>query len=346
LSSFDFFTVPNLIKTPNRQAVVKEFVNNIFSVNPQNFSQHALQIFIRQYKSNTVYRNWVDALRIQPHTIQTISDIPYLPISFFKTHNVVAGEFEPEVIFESSGTTQTINSSHLVKDVELYKQSFIKGFKHFYGDIKDWCIIGLLPSYLERSGSSLVMMVDELIKLSRHAESGFYLYDFAKLANTLQELESRQQKTLLIGVTFALLDFAEQFPMKLKHTVVMETGGMKGRRKEMVRQEVHDILTERLGVKKIHSEYGMTELLSQGYSYGDGIFKTVPWMKVLVRDEDDPLTIKQKGRGLINVIDLANIYSCSFIATDDVGTLYEDGAFEVLGRFDNSDIRGCSLMVV
>jgi phenylacetate-coenzyme A ligase PaaK-like adenylate-forming protein len=346
LSSFDFFTVPNLIKTTDRQAVVKEFVNNIFSVNHENFSQHALQIFIQQHKSNTVYRNWVDALRIQPHTIQTIRDIPYLPISFFKTHNVVAGEFVPEVVFESSGTTQTINSRHLVKDVELYKQSFIKGFKHFYGDINDRCIIGLLPSYLERRGSSLVMMVDELIKLSRHAESGFYLYDLGKLANTLQELESRQQKTLLIGVTFALLDFAEQFPMKLKHTVVMETGGMKGRRKEMVRQEVHDILTERLGVKKIHSEYGMTELLSQGYSYGDGIFKTVPWMKVLVRDEDDPLTIKQKGRGLINVIDLANIYSCSFIATDDVGTLYEDGAFEVLGRFDNSDIRGCSLMVV
>jgi phenylacetate-coenzyme A ligase PaaK-like adenylate-forming protein len=346
LSSFDFFTVPNLTKTTNRQAVVKEFVNNIFSVTPENFTTEALQVFTQQYKSNIVYRNWIDALHIQPHAIQTVNDIPYLPISFFKTHHVVTGQFEPEVIFESSGTTQTINSRHLVKDIEVYKQSFIKGFKHFYGDINGWCIIGLLPSYLERSGSSLVMMVDELIKQSQHTESGFYLYDFAKLANKLQQLESRQQKTLLIGVTFALLDFAEQFPMKLDHTIIMETGGMKGRRKEMIRQEVHDILTQRLGVEKIHSEFGMTELLSQGYSYGDGIFKTVPWMKVLIRDEDDPLTIKQKGRGLINVIDLANIYSCSFTATDDVGTLYEDGTFEVLGRFDNSDVRGCSLMVV
>jgi phenylacetate-coenzyme A ligase PaaK-like adenylate-forming protein len=325
---------------------VKEFVNNIFSVSPENFTRQALQIFIQQYKSNVVYRNWVDALHIDPYTVKTVTDIPYLPISFFKTDNVVTGEFVPEVVFESSGTTQTINSRHFVKDIKVYKQSFIKGFKHFYGEISDWCIIGLLPSYLERSGSSLIMMVDELIKLSGHKESGFYLYDLEKLSNTLQQLESRQQKTLLIGVTFALLDFAERFPMPLKYTTVMETGGMKGRRKEMIRQEVHDILTERLGVEKIHSEYGMTELLSQGYSFGDGIFKTVPWMKVLIRDENAPLTIKKKGRGSINVIDLANIYSCSFIATEDVGTLYEDGTFEVLGRFDNSDIRGCSLMVV
>jgi hypothetical protein len=325
---------------------VKEFVNNIFSVTPEKFSQQALQIFLEQYKSNTVYRNWVDALHIQPGSVHTIEQIPYLPVSFFKTHKVVTGNFKPQVIFESSGTTQTINSQHLVRDIEVYKQSFIKGFEHFYGNVDDWCIIGLLPSYLERSGSSLVMMVDELIKLSPHEESGFYLYDLEKLGDTLHQLESRQQKTLLIGVTFALLDFAERFGMKLRHTEIMETGGMKGRRKEMIRQEVHEILTQRLGVQKIQSEYGMTELLSQAYSYGEGIFKTVPWMKVLIRDEDDPLTIKQKGRGLINVIDLANVYSCSFIATEDVGTLYEDGSFEVLGRFDNSDIRGCSLMVV
>jgi hypothetical protein len=325
---------------------VKEFVNNIFSVTPEKFSQQALQIFLEQYKSNTVYRNWVDALHIQPGSVHTIEQIPYLPVSFFKTHKVVTGNFKPQVIFESSGTTQTINSQHLVRDIEVYKQSFIKGFEHFYGNVDDWCIIGLLPSYLERSGSSLVMMVDELIKLSPHEESGFYLYDLEKLGDTLHQLESRQQKTLLIGVTFALLDFAERFGMKLRHTEIMETGGMKGRRKEMIRQEVHEILTQRLGVEKIQSEYGMTELLSQAYSLGEGIFKTVPWMKVLIRDEDDPLTIKQKGRGLINVIDLANVYSCSFIATEDVGTLYEDGSFEVLGRFDNSDIRGCSLMVV
>jgi phenylacetate-coenzyme A ligase PaaK-like adenylate-forming protein len=338
--------VPNLIKTNYRYLIVREFVNNIFSVSSKTFSKYALDVFIQQYESNIIYRSWVNALGVQPHTVQTINEIPFLPVSFFKTQKIVAGEFEPQVVFESSGTTQTINSKHLVKDVELYKQSFIKGFEYFYGNIDDWCIIGLLPSYLERSGSSLVLMVDELIKLSLHVESGFYLYDFEKLSNVLQQLERKQQKTLLIGVTFALLDFAEEFPMQLKYTTVMETGGMKGRRKEMIRQEVHEILTQRLGVEKIHSEYGMTELLSQGYSCGDGIFRTVPWMQVLIRDEDDPMTIKQKGRGLINVIDLANIYSCSFIATEDVGTLFEDGSFEVLGRFDNSDIRGCSLLTI
>ncbi len=325
---------------------MKEFVNNIFSVTPQTFAQFALQVFNYQYQRNLVYRNWVNALGAQTSSVQSINDIPSMPVSFFKSHKVVTGEFEPQVIFESSGTTQTTNSRHWVKDVSLYKQSFIKGFEKFYGNLKDWCIIGLLPSYLERSGSSLVMMVDELIKLSVHAESGFYLYEFEKLASVLQELENSKQKTLLIGVTFALLDFADQFAMTLKYTTVMETGGMKGRRKEMVREEVHNRLKDRLGVEKVHSEYGMTELLSQAYSCGDGIFKTVPWMKILLREEDDPLKIKQEGRGLINIIDLANIYSCSFIATDDVGTIYQGGSFEVLGRFDNSDIRGCSLMVL
>ncbi len=325
---------------------MKEFVNNIFSVTPQTFTQFALEVFHYQYQNNSVYRNWVNALGVHYSSVQSINDIPCMPVSFFKSHQVTTGEFKAQVIFESSGTTQTINSRHFIKDADLYRQSFIKGFERFYGDVKDCCIIGLLPSYLERSGSSLVMMVDELIKLSGHAESGFYLYEFDKLASVLKQLESRQQKTLLIGVTFALLDFAEQFPLTLKHTTVMETGGMKGRRKEMIRPEVHEILTQRLGADKIHSEYGMTELLSQGYSDGAGIFRTVPWMKILLRDEDDPLRIKLEGRGLINVIDLANVYSCSFIATDDVGTLFEDGSFEVLGRFDNSDIRGCSLMVL
>jgi hypothetical protein len=325
---------------------VKEVVNNIFSVTPQTFTLSALQIFNHQYQHNLVYRYWVNSLGIDPSSVETIKDIPFLPISFFKSHKVVAGEFTEAVIFESSGTTQTINSKHYVRDAELYKRSCFKGFERLYGNISDWCVLGLLPSYLERNGSSLVMMVDEFIKQSNHAESGFYLYDFERLASVLQELESRQRKTLLIGVTFALLDFAEQFPTTLKHTTVMETGGMKGRRKEMIRAEVHDLLTRNLGVKKIHSEYGMTELLSQGYSYGDGIFQTVPWMRILLRDEDDPLLIKEEGRGLINVIDLANVYSCSFIATDDAGRLWKDGSFEVVGRFDNSDIRGCSLMTV
>jgi hypothetical protein len=259
---------------------------------------------------------------------------------------VVTGAFKPEVTFESSGTTGTVNSRHAVKDLTLYTQSFTEGFKHFYGNPAEWCVIGLLPSYLERSGSSLIMMVEELIKLSANSESGFYLYEYEKLGNILKELEARKQKTLLIGVTFALLDFAEQFPIELKWTTVMETGGMKGRRREMVREEVHAILRRQLEVPAVHSEYGMTELLSQGYSVGEGIFKTVPWMKVMVRDEDDPLLVTNQGRGLINVIDLANIYSCSFIATDDVGRIFGDGSFEVLGRRDNSDIRGCSLMVM
>lgn len=325
---------------------MKEFVNNIFSVSSLTFKEQALEIFRYQYSNNIVYRNWVDALKINIDAVTEISHIPFLPVSFFKTHKVVTGDFIPETVFESSGTTGTVNSTHFVKELSIYTQSFEEGFKLFYSDPAEWCIIGLLPSYLERKGSSLIMMVEKLIKLSNHPESGFYLYEFEKLSEVLKELEERKQKTLLIGVTFALLDFAEQFPMKLTYTTVMETGGMKGRRKEMVREEVHAILQRQLQIPAVHSEYGMTELLSQGYSLGEGIFNTVPWMKVLVRDEDDPLLISDQGRGLINVIDLANIYSCSFIATDDVARIFEDGSFEVLGRRDNSDIRGCSLMVM
>ena len=323
---------------------MKEFVNNIFSVTEHSFTDLALYAFRYQYHHNIVYKTWVDALGIKANLVESINQIPFLPVSFFKTHQVISGAFEPAVTFESSGTTKTINSKHNVKDVSVYKRSFLQGFETFYGEVEEWCIIGLLPSYIERTGSSLVMMVDELIKRSNCQDSGFYLYDLEKLAGVLHKLENRRQKTLLIGVTFALLDFAEQFPMELKHTIVMETGGMKGRRQELIRPEVHNILMNSFQVGRIHSEYGMTELLSQGYSDGDGVFKAVPWMKILLRDEEDPLTIKSKGRGLINVIDLANIYSCSFIATDDVGILYPNGSFEVLGRFDNSDLRGCSLL--
>jgi hypothetical protein len=325
---------------------VKEIVNNILSVSADTFKELALKIFQLQYAGNTVYNKWVNALNINIGAITEISDIPFLPVSFFKTDKVITGNVEAEHVFESSGTTQTINSRHFVRELDLYTHSFIEGFRKFYGNPQDWCIIGLLPSYLERKGSSLVMMVEELIKLSGNSDSGFYLYEFEKLANVLQELEARKQKTLLVGVTFALLDFAEQFPLNLEFTTIMETGGMKGRRTEMVREEVHAILKGQFNVPAVHSEYGMTELLSQGYSFGEGIFNTVPWMKVLVRDEDDPLLVTEKGRGLINVIDLANIYSCSFIATDDVGRIFDDSSFEVLGRRDNSDIRGCSLMVV
>ncbi len=323
---------------------MQQIIDNIFSVTAQSFNDCALQLCRYQYANNPVYKAWVDALRVNINELQTITDIPFLPISFFKSHMVVSGNFVPEMVFESSGTTGIVSSKHAVKDAGLYRQSYLKGFKAFYGEVSEWCIIGLLPSYLERNGSSLVVMVNDLIKLSGHPQSGFYLNEFNKLGEVLSELELKKQQTLVIGVTFALLDFAEHFPMNLQYTTIMETGGMKGRRKEMIRAEVHEFLKKQFNLQEIHSEYGMTELLSQGYSKGDGIFSNVPWMKILIRDEDDPLKVSVQGKGLINVIDLANVHSCSFIATDDVGKVKEDGSFEVIGRMDNSDIRGCSLM--
>lgn len=309
-----------------------------------------MDIFKFQYENNSIYRQFVSHVHPNPSSIDSIASIPFMPIQFFKSHEVKTTDFNAELIFESSGTTQTTPSRHFVKDAGIYTQSFCKAFELFYGNPSEYCIIGLLPNYLERQHSSLVVMVDELIKQSKHPQSGFYLYEQQTLADTLVSLENNQQKTLLIGVTFALLDFAEEFPMPLNYTSIMETGGMKGRRKEMTRAEVHDELKKAFAVSHIHSEYGMTELLSQGYSKGDGIFNCPPWMKMLIRDEEDPLhilpTSNQKTRGAINVIDLANIYSCSFIATEDAGILYYDGSFEVLGRIDNSDIRGCSLLAI
>ena len=324
----------------------QEFFNNIIDVDQENFHLRALDIFQYQAKNNLLYKRWIDYLGVNLDNVNEIRDIPFLPVSFFKTEAVVSGNFDSQVIFESSSTTGSIPSKHFVKDTELYRQSFLAGFQQFYGSPDEWCIIGLLPSYLERKGSSLVLMVHELIKQSGHSHSGFYLHNYEILASVLKELEAQKQQTLLIGVTFALIDFAHQFPLKLESTIIMETGGMKGRRKEMIREEVHDFLKKQFDASSVHSEYGMTELLSQAYSYGNGIFKSVPWMKVLVREEDNPLKVNIHGRGLINIIDLANVHSCSFIATDDVGKVYEDGSFEVLGRMDNSDIRGCGLMVV
>ena len=321
------------------------FVNNIFAETP-SFEEKALRLCRFQYENNNVYRHWCSILGIDVNKIITIEAIPFLPVSFFKTHEVVSGQFTPEVVFTSSGTTQTINSKHLVRDAALYRQSFLKAFELFYGDINNWCILGLLPNYLERKGSSLVMMVHELIKLSGHAESGFYLHDVEKLAGTMQKLDKAGQPTLLIGVTYALLDFAEQYPVQLRHTVIMETGGMKGRKRELTREEVHTALKQGFGVSNIHSEYGMTELLSQSYSKDEGRFICPPWMRVLVRNEEDPLTVTASGKGVLNIIDLANVYSCAFIAVDDAGIVNDDGSFEVWGRVDNSDIRGCSLMVI
>ncbi|HYK45861.1 MAG TPA: acyl transferase, partial [Parafilimonas sp.] len=275
--------------------------------------------FLYQYNSNKVYREWCGALGFDFHNGVTLQKIPFLPISFFKTSKVICEDADFEVVFESSGTTGSSKSRHYVKDLSVYIDSFIKCFGLFYGDVTGWCIIGLLPSYLEQTNSSLVKMVNVLIRRSGNELSGFYLNDFRRLNETLRALESIGQKTLLIGVTYALLDIAEQFPMQLSSTIVMETGGMKGRRKEMTREEVHKILKKQFCIEAVHSEYGMTELLSQAYSKGDGRFYCPPWMKVFVRDEEDPMLVKDQGRGALNIIDLANIYSCAFIATDDIG---------------------------
>jgi phenylacetate-coenzyme A ligase PaaK-like adenylate-forming protein len=329
----------------------RQWNDKIFSVTPAGFEGLAVEIFHFQYQHNNIYRQYTDALGINPRNVQSINQIPFLPIRFFKSHTVNTGDFKPAVIFESSGTTGSINSRHLVKDAGLYTESFSHGFQQFYGNIKEYCILGLLPSYLERQNSSLVYMVNKLIGQSQHPDSGFYLDEFDKLYAILKRLEANKQKVLLIGVTFGLLDFAENYTLPLQHTIIMETGGMKGRRKEMLRQEVHDLLKESFKLSAIHSEYGMTELLSQAYSYGAGLFKSSPWMKILLRDEEDPLTIKKTPAtktetGAVNIIDFANIYSCCFIATDDAGRLYPDDSFEIIGRMDNSDIRGCSLMAV
>ena len=333
-----------------------EWHDKIFSVTEKGFRQLALDIFHFQYGANKTYNSYVNALGKTPSDVDEIEKIPFLPISFFKTDEIKTGKFNAEVIFKSSGTTQTINSRHHIKDVSIYIQSFTRAFEKLYGQLKEWCILGLLPSYLEKGDSSLVYMVDNFIRQSQHAQSGFYLYDGDKLKETLLSLERSNQKTLLIGVTYALLDFADRFAIPLKNTIIMETGGMKGRREELTRMEVHERLKKAFGNTEIHSEYGMTELLSQAYAKKEGRFQCPPWMRVLVRDDEDPLTVQSPKSavdsknemlaGAINIIDLANINSCSFIATDDVGKLYADKSFEVLGRMDQSDLRGCSLLTV
>ena len=323
-----------------------EFEDKIFNVKEAEFEQMALSLFRFQAENNGIYRAYCERLNIVPGSVNSIQQIPFLPISFFKTHPVTTGQFEPGIIFESSGTTGSVNSKHLVKNVSLYQRSFLGAFRIFYGEPADWCIIGLLPSYLERKASSLVAMADELIRLSAHPMGGFYLYDYEALHRNLVKLETAGQQTLLIGVSFALLDFVDQFRLNLKHCTIMETGGMKGRRQEITRPALHDELQRNFGVESVHSEYGMTELLSQAYSKGGGIFSCPPWMRVMVREDDDPLSVKREGKGILNIIDLANVYSCSFIATDDIGIVHKDLKFEVQGRMDNSDVRGCSLMVV
>ena len=342
----------------NQETMACEWHHKVFNVNDTGFNDLALEIFHFQYENNPVYKRYVDALHINIHSINSFNQIPFLPVQIFKSYPVKTTSFIPVITFQSSGTTEILPALHHIKDLAFYETSSRKTFEHFYGSIKTWCFIGLLPSYLERKNSSLVYMAEQFIKLSGHPDSGFYLNDFEKLYSVIKELESKKQKTLLLGVTFGLLDFANRYKMRLTHTCIMETGGMKGRERlggigEITRHEVHDILKQSFGISEIHSEYGMTELLSQAYSKCDGLYYCPPWMKVLIRDEDDPLLVHVENdinnshiSGAINIIDLANIYSCCFIATDDVGKLYSNGSFEVLGRLDESDLRGCSLMVV
>lgn len=322
--------------------------NAVFNIQDQSdFKTCALQVFRHQFKNNAIYRSFCDLLYIHSSDVKEVEEIPFLPIQFFKSHAVLSSIQAVQETFTSSGTTGSSISKHMVTDVSWYTKSYTKGFEHFYGPIEEYTVLGLLPNYLERDGSSLIYMVDDFIKKSNKPASGFYLNNLTELSKTLIALDKKGEKVLLIGVTFALLDLIERQQFKLQNTIIMETGGMKGRRKEIIRNELHEILCAGLGVSKIHSEYGMTELLSQGYSSGDGVFDCPPWMKILARDTEDALTMVGSNKtGGLNVIDLANYNSCSFIATQDLGKVDNNGRFEVLGRFDHSDIRGCNLMVM
>lgn len=324
------------------------FSNRIFNLKSEtDFEKSALELFRFQYETLKPYQNYCKLLKINPEKVTSVIDIPFLPIDFFRTQRICCVEKPAKLVFSSSGTTGSDTSFHEVVYPEIYEQSFGKGFQHFYGNIEDYCILALLPSYLERQGSSLVYMTDHLIRTSKHSDSGFYLHDLESLSNKLRTLQEKNQKTLLLGVTYALLDLATAFPIHFPELIVMETGGMKGKRREMIREEVHETLKQAFGCPTIHSEYGMTELLSQAYSKGDGRFETPPWMRVFIRNANDPLTLVDDGQsGGINVIDLANSYSCAFIAVQDLGKKHSDGSFEVLGRFDASLARGCNQMVL
>jgi len=320
-------------------------IAQLWNLKPAEFLSYAQKLTYFQAQNNPVYNQWIRLSNQSLDNGDNVNSIPFLPISFFKNQDVYVGD-KPTTLFESSGTTQDVVSKHWVKDTNIYEASFLNCFELFYGNPKDYCIIGLLPNYLERQHSSLVYMVNKLIEVSGHPDSGFYLHDFEKLDTVLKKLEANKVKTWFIGVSFALIDFSNEYKQQLQYTTVIETGGMKGRKEELTKEELHGLLSNNLGVQQIQSEYGMTELLSQAYSLGDGIFKCPPWMKVLVGEQEDPTALKLSGRGILHIIDLANIYSCSFIATEDMGEVFEDGTFKVLGRADHSDRRGCSLLVL
>ncbi len=322
-------------------------LDDIFHIcNPKSFENNCLETFRYQYDNTEVYGQYVDLIGVNPNAVQRIEQIPFLPISCFKTHKIISKPHEPQTIFSSSGTSGMTASRHFVADISLYKKSYIKGFKHFYGSPSDYCILALLPSYLEREGSSLIYMVDDLIKQSKYPQSGFYLDEFDQLASVLSAVNEQNIPCILLGVSYALLDLADLYPMDLCKTIIMETGGMKGNRPELSKNQLHQALCEAFNSNKIHSEYGMTELLSQAYSKGDGLFSCPPWMQVRIRDPYDPFSNLEPGRaGGINIIDLANQHACAFIQTDDLGELNQDGYFKVLGRMEASEIRGCNLLI-
>lgn len=321
--------------------------DRIFSVSDSlEFEKLSLEIFNYQVRNCEVYQRFVSNLGIDIRQVNNLNSIPFIPIEFFKSQKISCSKDEPDIVFSSSGTTGLSQSRHFVHDIDFYIQSYRTAFKMFYGEVSNYTVLALLPSYLEREGSSLIYMVNDLIGLSTNIKSGYFLDDHHLLHKTLDELNKSKSPTILIGVTYALLDFAESHSIEFPELIVMETGGMKGKRKEVLRTELHEVLCAGFGVPMIHSEYGMTELLSQAYSKGSGIFHTPAWMKVRIRDTNDPLSLlENESAGGINIIDLANVHSCSFIATQDLGKLYPDGSFEVLGRFDHSDIRGCNLLV-
>lgn len=308
------------------------------------FRDLALNVFRAQYQHVPIYKEFINALKIEVTRVQALHQIPFLPIQFFKTHAVIDPTIKVERVFESSGTSGVALSKHYIHSLETYETSILKGFEQMYGKAEDYVFLALLPHYLERQNSSLVYMVNFLMKQSNRGTDGFFLYDFDALNDRLRALEEKQIKVILFGVTFALIDFFEQLPFYLKHTIIIETGGMKGQRKEITKQEFHTLLSNKIDSSSIHSEYGMTELLSPSYARKDGVFYPPSSKKVLVRDVSDPLSVSKTGKGVLNIIDLANIHSCSFIATDDLGVVFDDGSFEVLGRMEQSDMRGCNLL--
>ena len=326
--------------------MLSTLINKIFKIsNDHDFNDVALKVFKYQYDNIPIYQDYVKLKNVSKNDVTHFSEIPFLPIQFFKTHPVVNDVNKIEKIFLSSGTTKSSRSKHYIKNLEIYKQSFLKGFKNNYGNPNEWIILALLPSYLEQGDSSLIYMVDQLIKMSQNENSRYIDLKNDNIESSLNKLKS--EKVLLIGVSYALLDLAEIIPSSLNRWTIMETGGMKGRRKEIIRDELHLILKKAFDVDCIHSEYGMSELLSQAYSLKDGLFSTPKWMKVIIRDLEDPFNkIEDSSSGGINIIDLANIFSCSFIETQDIGKKNANEKFEVLGRSDHSEIRGCNLLTL